>query len=73
MLAGHTHGGQIRIPLLYKHMIPTRWPFDKGLYIYPSRTGGRLVYVTPGTGMVGLPMRFLMPPRIDILTVHLPE
>ncbi|MEZ5998866.1 MAG: metallophosphoesterase [Hyphomonas sp.] len=73
MLAGHTHGGQIRIPFLYRRMIPTRWPFDKELHVFPSDTGDRLVYVTTGTGMVGLPMRFMMPPRIDILTVHLPE
>lgn len=73
MLAGHTHGGQIRLPFLYKQMIPTRWPFDKELHVYPSAGGDRLVYVTSGTGMVGLPLRFLMPPRIDVLTVHLPE
>ena len=73
MLAGHTHGGQIRIPLLYHRMIPTQWPFDKGLYTFPSHAGSRLVYVTSGTGMSGLPLRFLMPPRIDVLTLHLPE
>lgn len=71
MLAGHTHGGQIRLPGLYKNAIPTKWPFDKGLHSYPSENGERLVYVTPGTGMVGLPMRFLMPPRIDVITLTL--
>ncbi len=73
MLAGHTHGGQIRIPFLYQRFIPTRWTFDKELHAFPAPSGERLVYVTPGTGMVGLPMRFLMPPRVDILTIHLPE
>ncbi len=73
MLAGHTHGGQIRLPWLYRKAIPTDWPFDKELHVFPTPAGDRLVYVTSGTGMVGLPMRFLMPPRIDILTVHLPE
>ncbi len=71
MLAGHTHGGQIRLPGLYKNAIPTNLPFDKGLHRYPSDSGERLVYVTPGTGMVGLPMRFLMPPRIDMITLTL--
>ena len=28
-LAGHTHGGQIRIPWLYKKTIPTDGDFDR--------------------------------------------
>ncbi len=73
MLAGHTHGGQVRIPGLYRNFLPVRGPFDKELHTFQSRAGERPVYVTTGTGMVGVPMRFLMPPRIDILTLHLPE
>lgn len=73
MLAGHTHGGQIRIPFLYKHVMPVVGPFDKELHRLPTPAGEQLVYVTTGTGMGGVAMRFLMPPRIDILTIHLPE
>lgn len=73
LLAGHTHGGQIRLPFIYQRAIPTNYPFDKELHIYPAPSGNKLVYVTSGTGMVGLPMRFAMPPRIDILTIHIPE
>lgn len=73
MLAGHTHGGQVRIPGFFKSILPVRGPFDKELHVFPTPDGDRLVYVTTGTGMVGVPMRFLMPPRIDILTVHLPK
>ncbi len=73
MLAGHTHGGQIRIPWLYKSVLPVTGPFDKELHRFPTPGGERLVYVTTGTGMAGLPMRLLMPPRVDILTIHLPE
>lgn len=73
MLAGHTHGGQVRLPGFYKRFIPVRGPFDRELHHFQSPAGELLVYVTTGTGMVGVPMRFLMPPRIDILTVHLPE
>ncbi len=73
MLAGHTHGGQVRIPFLYKNILPVQGPFDKELHRFETPAGERLVYVTTGTGMAGLPLRFLMPPRIDILTVHLPE
>lgn len=73
MLAGHTHGGQVRIPGLYQRILPVTGPFDKELHRFASPAGERLVYVTTGTGMVGVPMRFLMPPRVDILTIHLPE
>lgn len=73
MLAGHTHGGQVRIPGLFQRMIPVQGPFDKELHQFQTPAGERLIYVTTGTGMTGLPMRFLMPPRIDVLTVHFPE
>ena len=63
VVSGHTHGGQIRLPYLYKKAIPTINDFDKGLY----EINGIDVYVSPGIGMVGLPMRFLMPPQIDVL------
>lgn len=76
MLAGHTHGGQVRLPIpgLTQAVIPTQYPFDTGLHYVP-RSGeakhGR-VFVTPGTGMTGIPMRFRRPPRIDILELKLP-
>jgi len=72
MLAGHTHGGQIRLPGLFKKVIPTDYPFDKGLHRLQFGDQSRLVFVTPGTGMVGLPFRLNMPPRIDLLTVTTP-
>ena len=71
MLAGHTHGGQVRLPGMVQKVIPTEHPFDKGLHKIATPGGERMVYVTTGTGMVGLPLRFNMPPRIDMLTVHL--
>ena len=65
-VAAHTHGGQIRIPLLYRHVIPCRYPFDRGLHTFaPVPT-----FVTTGLGEVGLPMRFLNPPVIDVLEIR---
>lgn len=69
LVAGHTHGGQIRLPFLYKYAIPTKYDFDKGLY----QVTGMNVFVTPGIGMIGLPFRFLMPPRVDMLTLGFNE
>jgi predicted MPP superfamily phosphohydrolase len=65
-LAGHTHGGQIRIPLLYRYAIPCRYPFDRGLHTFsPVPT-----FVTSGLGQTGVPMRFLNPPVIDVLEIR---
>jgi uncharacterized protein len=65
LIAGHTHAGQIRIPLLYKHIIPTKYNFDKGFY----NISGLDVFVTPGIGTVGLPLRFLAFPEISVLNI----
>lgn len=63
-LSGHAHGGQIRIPFLYKYRIPCEGGFDAGLY--DLEKGGK-VFVSSGLGEVGLPMRMGIPPVIDIL------
>jgi hypothetical protein len=66
VVSGHTHGGQIRVPWLYRRAIPTTFPFDRGLH----RFGPVPVFVTAGLGEVGLPMRFLNPPVIDVLELR---
>lgn len=67
-LAGHTHGGQVRIPYLYKKIIPVRGDvlWDQGLYSFEKEK----VFVTSGIGEIGLPLRFLSPPVIDILELY---
>jgi len=68
-LAGHTHGGQIRLPL-----VGALWsPVDGYL---PGQAHGldRLEtgwsYVTRGLGTSVLPMRLLCPPEIAVLTLR---
>ncbi|MDD4607385.1 MAG: metallophosphoesterase [Patescibacteria group bacterium] len=80
-IAGHTHGGQIRIPFVYKDVIPCIYNFDQGLYdlipqhvtvqsteniIFTENNYGK-VFVTAGIGEIGLPMRLGIPPTIEIL------
>ena len=67
-LAGHTHGGQVRIPYLYKKIIPVRGDvlWDQGLYVFEDEK----VFVTSGIGEIGLPLRFLIPPVIDVLELY---
>jgi predicted MPP superfamily phosphohydrolase len=68
-LAGHTHCGQVHIPFLGRYMPGTseeskRWPC--GLY----EDHGRRLYVSGGIGVSFLPVRFLQPPEIDIITLR---
>ena len=70
VLAGHTHGGQIRIPWLYKQVIPSRYGFDRGEQYLRTPAGRVRVYTTVGTGEIGLPMRLFNPPTIDLLDLR---
>jgi predicted MPP superfamily phosphohydrolase len=70
VLAGHTHGGQIRIPWLYKRVIPSQYGFDRGEQFLRTPHGAVRVYTTVGTGEIGLPMRLFNPPTIDVLDLR---
>ncbi|MDO9399609.1 MAG: metallophosphoesterase [bacterium] len=65
-ISGHTHGGQIRIPFLYKYVIPCVGDFDKGLL----NTSTGKIFITSGLGETGLPLRLWIPPVIDILEFY---
>jgi predicted MPP superfamily phosphohydrolase len=65
VLAGHTHGGQVRIPFLYKQMIPSKQGYDRGWYTKDDMN----IFVTHGLGEVGLPIRLLAPPEIVVIDV----
>jgi predicted MPP superfamily phosphohydrolase len=53
--SGHSHGGQVRIPVLGPVVLPP-WGriYHTGLY----ELNGHFVYTGRGLGMVGLPLRF---------------
>jgi predicted MPP superfamily phosphohydrolase len=63
-LAGHLHGGQIRVPFIGAPYNPSRYPriFDWG---WAKGTKMR-AYVTRGTGVVVVPMRVNCPPEICV-------
>ena len=67
-LAGHTHGGQIRIPgigvLRNSSRAPLRWSYGF------VREDQRLLYVTSGIGTSGIPVRIGVPPEYAILEVR---
>lgn len=64
---GHTHCGQVRIPWLYRSMIPTKGEYPYG-GIYDLDSHGKLL-VTCGLGEVGIPLRFLNPPEIVVVNL----
>lgn len=70
VLVGHTHGGQVYIPFLTKHIVPAKRPagegFIKGLY----KVDNTRMYVNRGIGISVLPLRFLVPPEMTAITLN---
>jgi uncharacterized protein len=66
LVAGHTHGGQIRIPLL----APVK-PIGAGRFLegWYHDTFAPL-YVSRGVGTTGIPARFLCPAELPIFTLR---
>ena len=63
VLAGHTHGGQIRIPGVRPLYMPKGcWPYVSGWY----ERGGSRMYVSRGIGSPSLPIRIACAPEIAI-------
>jgi hypothetical protein len=67
MLAGHSHGGQIRLPFLGPLILPPMGEkYPEGLY----RFNQMQLYVNRGIGTVGLPFRLNCPPEITLITLQ---
>jgi predicted MPP superfamily phosphohydrolase len=66
MLAGHTHGGQVRIPGLPVLVRQSRYPLDEGRFDY----GTTQLVVTRGLGVVGVPFRAACPPEGVLLELR---
>jgi hypothetical protein len=65
-LSGHTHGGQL-------------WPFDYAVRLDQpaveglSRIGRTQLYVTPGVGFWGPPMRVGATPEVTVVELRAPR
>ncbi len=66
-LAGHTHGGQVRLPLLGRPIVPSQFGerFAAGHVV----EGTRHLFVATGLGTSILPVRFRVPPAVTMLTL----
>lgn len=67
-LAGHTHGGQVWLPLVGRAVVPSE--FGRRYAYGHVVEQGRNLFVTSGVGTSILPVRFFVPPEIAILTLR---
>jgi uncharacterized protein len=65
ILSGHTHGGQIKLPWLgpIARFATKDLTYAQGLFRY----GDVQLYVSSGTGVIGLPVRLGVRPEISVL------
>ncbi|MGA8443132.1 MAG: metallophosphoesterase [Candidatus Sulfotelmatobacter sp.] len=69
-LSGHSHGGQVRFPLLP----PLYLPEMAKKYVWGAyRMGGLSLYTNAGLGTVNIPLRLNCPPEITLLTLRSPS
>jgi len=81
-LAGHTHGGQVKVEIVDHSVSPARLftPFVAGLYHLPMSSQADAIsgnsfekaalYVNRGLGTIGFPVRIGVPPEITLLTLR---
>jgi predicted MPP superfamily phosphohydrolase len=67
-IAGHTHGGQVRVPFVGRPIVPSA--HGERYAIGSVVETGRHLFVTPGVGTSILPVRFLVPPEISLLVLR---
>lgn len=69
-LASHTHGGQVRFPVIGSPIVPSSFGqrYVRGHIV----EDGRHLFVNTGIGTSFIPVRFGVPPEISILTLRAP-
>jgi predicted MPP superfamily phosphohydrolase len=68
VLSGHTHGGQVAMPFLYRHisLATIAHKYNVGFY----RIGRSTLHVHPGLGTTGPPIRLGVAPEVTILVLR---
>ena len=67
-LAGHTHGGQVNLPIIGRRVNSTSLGPEHSYGF--SKLGGVDVFVSAGVGTSILPIRFRAPPEIVVITLR---
>jgi uncharacterized protein len=66
-IAGHTHGGQVYIPWVGRPITPSKYGQRYAIgHVIEER---RHLFVSSGLGTSILPVRFLVPPEVSVLTI----
>jgi uncharacterized protein len=66
-LSGHSHGGQVRIPLLRPLVLP---PLGRKYIWGRYQIRELMLYTNPGLGTVDIPIRLNCPPEVTLLTLR---
>jgi len=70
VLCGHTHGGQIRLPIVGALIAPGEGllpVYNKGMY---RLKGGSKLYIDSGVGTSKLPLRFLNRSQVSVIRIR---
>jgi predicted MPP superfamily phosphohydrolase len=67
-LAGHTHGGQVNLPMVGRLVVPSKYGerYAMGHIV----ENGRHLFVGGGVGTSILPVRFRVPPEVVVLELR---
>ena len=68
-IAGHTHGGQVWLPILGRIAVAHESDYGQRYAIGVIRENGKTLFVSPGIGTTGLPVRFMVPPEVSLVTI----
>jgi predicted MPP superfamily phosphohydrolase len=69
-IAGHTHGGQVVLPVLGRPALFEASRYGQKYALGVIREGGKTLFVSTGIGTSWLPLRFGVPPEISLLTLE---
>lgn len=67
VIAGHTHGGQVRLPGLGAPALP---PLGRKYVSGLNRAPACHVYTSRGLGVTGVPLRLFCPPEVTLITLR---
>lgn len=67
VIAGHTHGGQVRFPIAGSLIVPSS--FGQKYALGHVRESGIDMFITTGIGTSILPVRLGVPPEVSVLTI----
>jgi hypothetical protein len=67
-IAGHTHGGQVDLPVLGRLIVPSEFGqrYAAGLV----HENGRYMFVSTGIGTSIIPVRFRVPPEVSLVKIY---